>query len=106
MTVPLPHHRRGRPAAAADAGTPPDPAAPLGAPTMVIAVLMLAAAVGASGEIRGWATDYGRPLVYLAVALYLAIALRLLWWGAGVRRSGHTGSGSGRSSAGPGASPR
>ncbi|NEW37904.1 hypothetical protein [Nocardia cyriacigeorgica] len=75
-------------AALGDSDAAPDPAAPLGAPAMVIAVLLFAAAVVAGGQIRGWAADYGAPLVYCAVALYIAAALRLFWWGAGVRRAG------------------
>ncbi len=67
--------------------TAPDPAGPLGVPAMVIAVLMCGAAIAAAGEIGGWAADYGGLLVYVAVALYLALALRLFWWGAAVRRS-------------------
>ncbi|MFE3445177.1 hypothetical protein ACFXNW_19275 [Nocardia sp. NPDC059180] len=71
-----------------DSDAAPDPAAPLGVPAMAIAVLMFAAAVVGADQIRSWAIDYGPPLVYVAVALYIAIVLRLFWWGEAVRGAG------------------
>lgn len=65
-----------------------DPAAPLGVPVIVLALVLLATPVLASETASHWAGDYG-ALFDVALALYLASALRLLCWGATVRRT-HT----------------
>ncbi|WP_280495392.1 hypothetical protein [Nocardia asiatica] len=31
--------------------------------------------------VSGWARDYGPGLVYFALIVYLALVLRMLWWG-------------------------
>lgn len=60
------------------------------APLAVAAgLILLIAAVATMSRMPGWADDYGAPLVYLAIFLYLAIAGRLTWWGVDIL-IGHT----------------
>ncbi len=47
----------------------------------VIASVMLIGALVRLSVVSGWARDYGSGLVYFALIVYLALALRMLWWG-------------------------
>ncbi|MBF6445158.1 hypothetical protein [Nocardia farcinica] len=64
-----------------DLDTVDDTVAPLGVPAMITALGMLAAALLTADRLPDWADDYGGALVYLAGALYVAVSVRLLWWG-------------------------
>ncbi len=54
---------------------------PLAVPAMVIASVMLIGALVRLSVVSGWARDYGPGLVYFALIVYLALVLRMLWWG-------------------------
>ncbi|MGK8488184.1 hypothetical protein [Nocardia asiatica] len=69
-------------------GSAPDPdAVPLAVPAVVLASLMLVGiGVAVVVLLPDWAHDYGAVLVYLAVAIYVGLAIRLLWWGVAILR--------------------
>ncbi|WP_431970364.1 hypothetical protein [Nocardia sp. bgisy134] len=63
-----------------------DDIAPLGAPALVLGVLLIGAGIAALLRVRSWSRDYG-SLVYVAHFLYLSLAGSLSVWGFRLRRS-------------------
>ncbi|MGV9818881.1 hypothetical protein [Nocardia xishanensis] len=76
------------------AGTLPSPTAsgenadiaPLGAPALVLAVMLIGAGFAALLEVRSWSREYGW-LVYVAYFLYMSLAGSLSVWGFRLTRS-------------------
>ncbi|MEU2176871.1 MULTISPECIES: hypothetical protein [Nocardia] len=70
-----------------DGATDPE-AVPLAVPAVVLAsIMLLGMLVALVVMLPDWARDYGAGLVYFAVVIYSALAVRLLWWGLAMLRA-------------------
>ncbi|MEV5838293.1 hypothetical protein [Nocardia sp. NPDC052112] len=58
-----------------------DDIAALGAPALVLGVILVVAGVAALLPARSWPRDYGVLLVVLAYAIYMSLASSLTVWG-------------------------
>ncbi|MFC6010926.1 hypothetical protein [Nocardia lasii] len=66
-----------------------DDASVLGAPCLIIGLVLVGLGVAGLLRLGDWVDNYGPVLVVLAYVLYMAAALRLVLWGAVTVRSLH-----------------